>query len=285
MTFPHAAEEAPADLLKAAVGIALEAGGLVRRGFTVAHTETMKGSAHNLVTDVDHASEAVIVAALAKRYPQHAVVAEEGGGASGDRVTWWVDPLDGTNNFAHSFPMFAVSIAATFGDRILCGVTYDPWREELFTASEGAGAALNGVPLAVSTRSTLEESLVATGFPYDKATNPDNNLVQFLAVTPRVRGIRRTGSASLDLAYVAAGRLDAYWEHGTRPWDVAAGVLMVREAGGRVTNPDGDPPALDGGRFVASNGRIHGELLATLASADRISITGLPVLDPAATVR
>lgn len=254
-------------LLDTAVEIAREAGALLVERFGAHHHETEKGHAHNLVTEADRMSEALIEAALAARMPGHAVVAEERGGRVGEGITWWVDPLDGTNNYAHGYPVFAVNLAAAIGDRVLVGVTLDPTRNELFTAAEGHGAWLNGERLHVSERSSLKEALVATGFPYDKATNPDNNLAEFVQVTPLTRGMRRSGSAALDLAYVAAGRLDAYWEHGTRPWDVAAGVLLVKEAGGLVTDLAGVPPRLDGGRFVASNGRVHAELLGVITEA------------------
>lgn len=254
-------------LLDAAVAIARQAGALVAERFELAHTETHKGHAHNLVTETDQASEALIVAELTRRFPDHSIHAEEGGSAERGAMVWVVDPLDGTNNYAHGFPMFAVNLAAMHGNDVLAGVTYDPLRDELFTARRGGGAFLNGRPLAVSTRDTLAESLVATGFPYDKATNPDNNIAQFAAVTPHVRGIRRGGSAALDLAYVAAGRLEAYWERGTHAWDVAPGILLVTEAGGRVTDYDGLPATVDGGRFVASNGRVHGALMAVLHGA------------------
>lgn len=254
--------------LAAAADIAREAGALVAAGFANRHSEVHKGDPHNLVTETDHASEALIVAALARRFPDHAVRAEEGRGHAGDGgVEWVVDPLDGTNNFAHGLPIFCVSLAALRGGEVVVGVTYDPLRDELFAARRGGGARLNGRRIAVSQRATLAESIVVTGFPYDKRTNPDNNLAQFVAVTPHVRGIRRLGSAALDLAYVAAGRMEAYWERGTHAWDVAAGVLLVTEAGGRVTDYAGGPAQIDGGRFVASNGQIHDALLARLGEA------------------
>jgi myo-inositol-1(or 4)-monophosphatase len=268
VTAPTLATLDLAALLAGAVDIARQAGALVAEGHRHARVEMTKDSEFNVVTDTDHASEALIVRALAERFPSHGVVVEEGSASTGDGITWVVDPLDGTNNFAHGYPMFAVNLAAVLGDTILVGVTYDPLRDELFTAQRGAGAALNGQPLHVSPRARLGESLVATGFPYDKATNPDNNLPQFVSVVPHVRGVRRSGSAALDLAYVAAGRLDAYWERGTNAWDVAPGILMVQEAGGLVTDYDGSPPHVDGGRFVASNGRIHAALMAQLR-ADR----------------
>ncbi len=255
-------------LLAGAVAIARQAGALVLARFAAGHVETHKGSAHNLVTETDHASEALIVDALRRRYPGHAIRAEEGRGSRGDAATptveWVVDPLDGTNNFAHGLPIWSVTLAAMRGTAVLAGVTYDPLRDELFSARRGGGAWLNGRRIAVSRRPRLDEAIVATGFPYDKATNPDNNVAQFAAVVPHVRGVRRLGSAALDLAYVAAGRLDAYWEHGTHAWDVATGVLLVAEAGGRVTDYTGAPAQVDGGRFVASNGLVHAELLAIL---------------------
>jgi len=263
-------------LLAGAVAIAREAGALVAERFAGGQVETHKGNPHNLVTETDHASEALIVAALRQRFPDHAIRAEEGGGArgaagvAGPGIEWVVDPLDGTNNFAHGLPIWSVTLAAMRGEAVLAGVTYDPLRGELFSARQGGGAWLNDRRLAVSRRATLDEAIVATGFPYDKATNPDNNIAQFAAVTPHVRGVRRLGSAALDLAYVAAGRLDAYWEHGTNAWDVAAGVLLVAEAGGRVTDFAGGPARVDGGRFVASNGLVHAALLGILAGVRAI---------------
>jgi myo-inositol-1(or 4)-monophosphatase len=253
--------------LEAAAGIARQAGDIVRGRFACSHEESFKGDEGNLVTEADRASEELIVRLLGLGFPTHAVRAEEGGARNGGAVTWVVDPLDGTNNFAHSFPMFAVNLAAIAHGRVLLGVTYDPLRQELFSARLGGGAHLNDRPIHVSGRARLAAALVATGFPYDRATNPDNNVAEFDAVVLHVRGIRRTGSAALDLAYVAAGRLDAYWERGTAAWDVAAGILLVEEAGGRVSDYLGQPPVPDGGRFLASNRLVHEELLARLRSA------------------
>lgn len=254
--------------LAAATEIAREAGALVASRYDQGHEEDQKGHAHNLVTEADRASEALIVDRLRARFPAHGIRAEEGSGSEAPPggVIWVVDPLDGTNNFAHGLPIFAVTLAAMAGETVLAGVTYDPLRDELFAARLGGGAWLNGRRMAVSKREQLEASIVATGFPYDKASNPDNNLAQFAAVTPRVRGIRRLGSAALDLAYVAAGRMEAYWERGTYAWDVAAGVLMVQEAGGKVTDYAGRPARVDGGQFLATNARIHAELQAVLAA-------------------
>jgi myo-inositol-1(or 4)-monophosphatase len=253
--------------LQAAEQVVRGAGGIVRQRLLLAHEETFKGHEGNLVTEADRASEAQIVGQLIERFPDHAIVAEEGSRREAGSITWLVDPLDGTNNFAHGFPVFAVNLAAVIRDEVLLGLTYDPLRDELFAAKSGGGASLRGAPLAVSARGRLAEALVATGFPYDKGTNPDNNLAEFAKVMPRVRGIRRTGSAALDLAYVAAGRLDAYWERGISPWDIAPGILLVREAGGVVTDYAGRAATPDTRRIVASNGLVHDELLASLRTA------------------
>jgi len=257
----------PAALRAAAEAIAREAGALLGERFGRGVGMRFKGHAHDLVTEADLASEALIVAALRERFPGHAVVGEEGGGVEGAGVTWVVDPLDGTNNFAHGIPIFAVTLAALVEGVPIAGATFDPLRDELFSAARGEGATLGGRPLRVSERAVLEESVVVTGFPYDKSTSPDNNLAEVVAVVPHVRGFRRTGSAALDLAWVAAGRFEAYWERGTRAWDVATGVLLVEEAGGRVTDLDGGPAVVDGGRFLASNGRVHEALLQRLRAA------------------
>lgn len=281
----------PRALRDAAEALAREAGALVASRYEQGGPARQKGHAHNLVTETDLASEALITAALRARFPGHRIVAEEGGdqgaaggavgGAGGDAVggavgsaadgeggvTWVVDPLDGTNNFAHGVPIFCVTLAALVDGRPVAGATFDPLRDELFAAARGEGATLNGRPLRVSTAGTLDESLVVTGFPYDKSSNPDNNLAEVVAVVPHVRGFRRTGSAALDLAWVAAGRFEAYWERGTQAWDVATGVLLVEEAGGRVTDLVGGPVQVDGGRFLASNGRIHDALIERLRAA------------------
>lgn len=273
-----------AALAASAEAIARSAGALVRDRHAQNSAggdsgERQKGHQHNLVTETDIASEALIVGEIEARYPDHGVRSEEGArplppGRPGAPV-WVIDPLDGTNNFAHGLPMFAVNIAIMLGKRVLAGVTYDPLRDELFRATEGGGACLNDRPIRVSSRETLGESIIATGFPYDKASNPDNNLAQFAAVMPRVRGIRRSGSAALDIAYVAAGRLDAYWEHGTAAWDVASGILLVREAGGTVTDYGGGETTVDHGRLIASNGRVHAALQDALQDALRVATGAL----------
>jgi myo-inositol-1(or 4)-monophosphatase len=248
-----------------AVELARRAGALVRARYERQHELEFKGSRHNVVTEADHRSEQLIVAGIASAYPGHTVVAEEGRSQHHSREwTWYIDPLDGTNNFAHGFPHFCVSIALCRRDGPVSGVIYDPLRDELFVAEAGQRARVNGRPISVSSNCRLEESLVATGFPYEKAVLVDNNLTEFARVAPRVRGIRRAGSAALDLAYVAAGRLDGYWEAHLSPWDWAAGVLLVNEAGGSVSAYDGSPWRLGLDRLVASNGLVHAELRLTM---------------------
>jgi myo-inositol-1(or 4)-monophosphatase len=218
-----------------------------------------------LVTALDGQAEALIVERIRAAFPEHAILAEEGtaGGSSAEH-RWLVDPLDGTVNFAHGYPAFAVSIAYERAGRVLVGVVYDPLRDELFVARAGVGAHLNGSPLRVSTTRELERSLLATGLPYDR---PDQaaSLRLAAAVLRSVPDLRRSGSAALDLCYVAAGRCDGYWERPLQPWDMAAGALLVAEAGGRVTTLGGDPHDLNRREAVATNGWIHAALLAALA--------------------
>jgi len=250
------------EMLDFAIETVREAGRLLRARFEHQHIVASKSSPIDLVTEADLASERLIVDRIRQRFPDHAILAEEGqGGGNRSPYVWLIDPLDGTTNYAHGFPVFSVNIALARGGEILLGVTYDPLRDELFTAQWGAGAFLNERRLRVSQTAHLSESLLATGFPYNRATNPQNNLGPFNAVMPLVRGIRRGGSAALDLAYVAAGRLDGYWEFWLNPWDWAAGVLLVTEAGGTVTDVAGQPWRLDSSSMVATNGHLHQELL------------------------
>jgi len=224
-----------------------------------------KGSPTNLVTEMDARVEELIVGRLAAAFPDDAVLAEERGasaGRSGRR--WIIDPLDGTTNYAHGFPAFGVSIALESATRVELGVIYDPNLDELFVAERGRGATVNDQALAVSTTATLDESLLATGFPYDIREGGDNNLKEYAAFSVRARAVRRMGSAVLYLAWLASGRLDGYWELRLGPWDVAAGSLIVEEAGGRITNLSGGALELDSPTLVATNGRIHSAVLQVL---------------------
>jgi len=252
-------------MLSFAIETARRAGALLLAGLERRRSLELK-SAYEVVTEVDRESEALIVSAIRHAFPDHAILAEEGGGI--ERTSpflWLIDPLDGTNNYAHGFPFFSVSIALMEDGELRLGVVFDPLRDELFSAERGAGAWRNDQRLRVSETPALAASLVSTGFPYDFATTTDNNTRQFTRIQARTQGVRRAGSAALDLAYVASGRLDAHWELRLKPWDTAAGALLVLEAGGRLSDWRGQPWNPWNDRLVASNGRIHDELIAALA--------------------
>ncbi|HET7208568.1 MAG TPA: inositol monophosphatase family protein [Terriglobales bacterium] len=240
--------------------IAREAGALLMGYFARRIGFEYKGDV-DLVTEADRKSEALILERIRSRWPEHDIVAEEGGRVeSGSDYRWYVDPLDGTTNFAHGFPVFCVSLAIDYRGKRIAGVVYDPTRGELFAAEQGKGAYLNGEAIHVSKVTNLSESLVATGFPSHKRhKNP--NIFFYHQITLRTHGVRRAGSAALDLCCVAAGRFDGFWEFNLNPWDTAAGVLIVEEAGGRVSNFDGGPFEIKSRETVASNGLIHDALI------------------------
>jgi myo-inositol-1(or 4)-monophosphatase len=253
-----------------AVALAREVGDLLQRERSGARRIAFKGSPTNLVTEMDARAEAIIVDRLTEAFPDDAILAEERGaraGRSGRR--WIIDPLDGTTNYAHGLPIFGVSVALEAAGRVMLGVVYDPSQRELFVAERGRGAFCNDTRLAVSSTDTLDASLLATGFPYDIRVNPDNNLKEYAAFSVRARGVRRLGSAVLYLSWVAAGRFDGYWELRLGAWDVAAAGLIVEEAGGRLTAIGGGPVDLDAPTVVASNGRIHDEILSVLREIRR----------------
>ncbi|MBX3048007.1 MAG: inositol monophosphatase [Anaerolineales bacterium] len=268
--------EIPADLehyLTLAVDCARQAGALLEQGYEKEKRVEHKSSAVDWVTEYDRASEELIVGRLTAAYPGHGIVGEEGSRReSQDGHAWYIDPLDGTSNYAHNFPVFSVSIALYKDDVPLVGVVFDPLRDELFTAVQGWGAFLTRAGtkqrLQVSHVASLTAGLIATGFPYDSHTSQHNNITELGAFLRRAQGIRRAGSAALDMAYVAAGRLDGYWEFKLRAWDMAAARLIVEEAGGVLTQPDGQPIQMQEIlAVVANNGRIHGEMLEVLAQA------------------
>jgi myo-inositol-1(or 4)-monophosphatase len=219
----------------------------------------------DLVTEVDRACEAAILDILRARFPEHDIVTEETDlTRTGSRFLWVIDPLDGTTNFAHGYPMFSASIALAVDGEIMAGAVFDPMRDELFTAERGAGAHLNGRRLRVTSEDRLLQSLVITGFPYDLHERLAERLRPFVRVMARARAVRRAGSAAIDLSYVAAGRADGFWEAVLKPWDMGAGRLMVEEAGGRVTRFDGTAVSLGPDEIIATNGAIHDELMAAL---------------------
>jgi myo-inositol-1(or 4)-monophosphatase len=246
--------------LDIAVEIAREAGSLLARLFQGPQEISYKRPS-DLVTEADRRSEALIVERLHRHFPGHAVVGEEGGGQRiASDYCWYVDPLDGTTNFAHGFPVFCVTLGLAYRGEVIAGVVYDPTRDELFTVERGAGAYLNNQRIHVSQAASLSESLLATGFP-PFASNHDLNIQFYFRLTLLSHGIRRAGSAALDLCTVAAGRFEGFWELKLNPWDKAAGSLLVAEAGGRVTDLTGRPFSLQGDEIFASNGLIHDEMI------------------------
>ena len=253
---------------------ALLEGGKILSGYFGRVTYELKGRA-NLLTEADLKAQRKVISVIKRSFPDHGFLAEEDGiTATGSGPIWIIDPLDGTTNYAHGFPVSAVSIGFMAGGRMLAGGVYDPFRKELFSARRGRGAFLNSKRIKVSGVTKLERALLVTGFPYDRAERSDFYLSFFSAFMNISHDVRRMGAASLDMAWLAAGRTDGYWEFGLKPWDVAAGRLIVEEAGGKVTDLDGRPWAAladYGARTLASNGKIHGEMLKTISAQRRRS--------------
>lgn len=262
------------DILDFALKTAREAGQLLCDLYHQQHTMHRKSSDIDVVTEADLASERLIVEAIRARFPDHNILSEEGLGnwqAEPDDTPrlWLVDPLDGTVNYAHGYPVWGVSLALAEHGRVVTAVTYDPLRDETFWAERDQGAWCDEQCISISEVTQLRDALVATGFAYKRATLADNNLAEFGEVMPRVQGVRRAGSAVLDLAHLADGRLDGYWEMHLKPWDWAAGWLLVEEAGGVVTDRRGEAWSLGTADIVASNGALHSELLKLLRHARR----------------
>jgi myo-inositol-1(or 4)-monophosphatase len=227
-----------------------------------------KSNSIDLVTEADQESEAAIIEVIHRAFPTHAILGEETGRSSHESDhRWIVDPLDGTTNFAHGYPQFCVSIAYEHKGRVMFGVVYDALKKETFVAQRGHGARLNGRPIRVSTCDFLSSALLQTGFPYDRRERRRFYLAFWEAFMMRVQGVRRTGAAALDLCYVASGRVDGFWEFGLKPWDVAAGALIIEEARGRVSNMDGSPLDLEGANILASNGKLHQQMIEVIAEA------------------
>ncbi len=265
--------------LETAINAAREAGALIREKAATTKQVQFKSSAHDLVTQVDQAAEAMIRKRILENHPEHAILGEEGVAAGVDASKaaleenrshehlWIVDPIDGTTNFVHGFPMFCVSIAYAHHQKVTTAVIYDPMRDELFTAEKGRGAFLGNRSIQVSSEKVLEESLVATGFPSGDRGVRRRNVEGILKISPRCRNLRAGGSAALHLAYVACGRLSAFWELELNAWDLAAGSLLVEEAGGKVSDTAGSPYDIGVRHILASNGRIHSLLLDELKEA------------------
>ena len=252
--------------LEIATEAALAAGAVLQSHWGKLENITEKGRPGDLVTEADKAAEAVILEVLHRHVPDHAVLAEESGqlGDAAGPYLWAIDPLDGTTNYAHQYPFSAVSIGLLIDGVPSVGAIFDPFHQELFRAAKGLGATRNRQPIAVSKTAGLPQSLLVTGFAYNRRETVDNNYAEFCHLTHLTQGVRRGGAASIDLAYVACGRLDGYWERGLSPWDLAAGVVIVEEAGGKVTAYDEGPFQIQTGRILATNGHIHQELSQVL---------------------
>jgi len=249
-----------------AVSIARIAGSLLKDRFKEKHRIDHKGEI-DIVTEADRMSEEVLITEINRRFPDHNILSEETAEIErGSRYRWVIDPLDGTTNYAHGFPMFCVSIALEKDGQIITGVIYSPVSDELFVAGKGEGAFLDGSRISVSGTTEISGSLLATGFPYDIRRDPNNNINYFSEMALRAQAIRRAGSAALDLAYTAAGRFDGFWELKLHPWDTAAGWLLVSEAGGVVTDISGGSYHLDSPSILASNGKIHDDMIRILGS-------------------
>ncbi len=253
------------ELRSQAVGMAKRAGSLLLENLGSARVVEYKG-AIDLVTEMDKAAESLIVDAITKNFPGHGILTEERRElVTGSQYRWIIDPLDGTTNYSHGFPIFCVSIAVEENGEIILGVVYAPCLDELFVAEKGGGVFLNNKKVSVSKTSSLDRSLLATGFPYDVRTSSENNFKEFTAFALRAQAIRRAGAAALDLAYVGCGRFDGFWEMKLKAWDVAAASLIVKEAGGVVTDFKGEGFNIEDGYVLASNGLIHDEMLSVLA--------------------
>ncbi|MFE4106563.1 inositol monophosphatase family protein [Almyronema epifaneia] len=246
-------------LLEIATEAALAGGAVLQHYWGRLKQVEEKGRADNLVTEADKAAEVEVLAVLQRHVPEHAILAEESGarGRAESDYLWAIDPLDGTTNYAHQYPFSAVSVGLLFQGQPVVGAIFDPFHKELFRAAQGLGATRDRQPIHVSDTTDLARSLLVTGFAYDRRETADNNYAEFCHFTHLSQGVRRGGAASLDLAYVACGRLDGYWERGLSPWDLAAGVVLVKEAGGKVTAYDQSPFDIFSGRILATNGHLH----------------------------
>jgi len=250
---------------------ALAAGVVLQEHWGKVEAIEEKGRPGDLVTEVDKKAEEKILKILATRVPEHQILAEESGSIGlNDKYLWAIDPLDGTTNYAHGYPVACVSVGLLMEGIPVVGAIYNPFRKELFTAAKGLGASCNGSPIQVSKVAKLNQSLLVTGFAYDRRETQDNNYGEFCYLTHLTQGVRRSGSAALDLTDVAAGRLDGYWERGIKPWDVVAGVVIVEEAGGKVTAYEGSPLNIESGRILATNGRLHESLSQALLMTPKI---------------
>ena len=254
-------------MLNIAVKAARRAGAIINRAAQDIDALTVSTKRHNdFVTEVDQVAEQAVIQILLKAFPDHAILAEESGAHGNSEYVWIIDPLDGTTNFIHGFPQFCVSIGLKYKDAVTQAVVYDPGRNELFTATRGHGAYINDRRMRVSKRTLLSDSLIGTGFPFRDFKHMSEYIAMLRKVMAQTVGVRRAGAAALDLAYVAAGRLDGFWEMGLSPWDMAAGSLLIQESGGLVSDFDGEGDYLDSGRLVAGAPKVFTQLLQLIAA-------------------
>ena len=251
---------------------ALAAGAILQDKFCNLENIQNKGRPGDLITEADKAAEAIILKKLDRHLPDHQILAEESGtlGGNNSKYLWAIDPLDGTTNYAHGYPVSAVSIGLMVDGIPQVGVVYNPFRNELLRAATGYGATCNRRPIKVSHTKELADTILITGFAYDRRETTDNNYAEFCYLTHLTQGVRRSGSASIDLTDVALGRLDGYWERGLSPWDITAGIVILQEAGGKVTAYDGSPVDINSGRLLATNGLIHDSLSQALQETPRL---------------
>jgi myo-inositol-1(or 4)-monophosphatase len=259
------------EYLQSAERAARDAGKYILSNIGKVRQVSFKSIQSNLVTEVDKKSEEIIIKTLQSDFPDFDILAEESGASStkNSEFMWVIDPLDGTTNFAHGLPIFSISIGLIKGNEVIVGVIYDPTRDQLFTAEKGKGAFLNGQKLSVSKTKDIKKALLVTGFPYNVEENPDHCFERFVIMTKHSRAVRRLGSAALDFAYVAAGIFDGFWEVKLNPWDIAAGLLLVKEAGGKVTNFKGEESDIFNPQILASNGYIHKIMIELLEKAEQ----------------
>jgi myo-inositol-1(or 4)-monophosphatase len=262
---------------------ALAAGAILQDKFGNLENIQNKGRPGDLVTEADQAAEEMILKILERHFPEHQILAEESGiiGGNESKYLWAIDPLDGTTNYAHGYPVSAVSIGLAINTVPSVGVVYNPFRNELLRAAKGYGATCNRRPIKVSQAVELQDSMLVTGFAYDRRETTDNNYAEFCYLTHLTQGVRRSGSASIDLTDVACGRLDGYWERGLSPWDITAGIVILQEAGGKVTAYDGSPIDVNSGRLLATNGLIHDSLSKALTETPRLPENLFDILPPA----
>lgn len=253
-------------MLKNVIEVSKIAGEIIKEGFGQQFAIEYKTNESNLVTEIDKKSEEAIISYIKKNFPGHGIIAEESGTEMSDsEYTWVIDPIDGTTNFAHGLPIFSVSIGVTRKDEIICGAIYDVMRDTIYTAEKGSGAFANDARINVSKNSNLATSVLVTGFPYNIKENPDNAIEKFGEFVKASRAVRRLGSAAIDMCYVAQGVFDGFWEVSLNPWDICAGILLVREAGGVVTDYADNEIDIFSKQVLATNGHVHNAMLDVLA--------------------